>query len=132
MLGGSATDSNSKSNGKDLWRNMTHGRTPMTLILMLDLASYRTEMMISTLRRTPTGDIQTLLGELTLLPFVHNLLGDGELVDRSVRTLTLGGEYCDNITCNQLLHHHPTSAAEPDPIRSTLIHSDSAHAHCTP
>ena len=48
---------------------------------MPDPTSYKTEMMISTSRRTSITDIPTPLDELTLLPLAHDLPDKGESVD---------------------------------------------------
>jgi len=54
---------------------------PRTSIPTPDLASYKTEMTISTSRRTFIADIQMPLSELTLLPLAHDLPDEGESVD---------------------------------------------------
>jgi len=48
---------------------------------MPDLASYRTEMMILTSRRTSIADIRMPLSELTLLLLAHDLPDEGKPVD---------------------------------------------------
>jgi hypothetical protein len=91
MCSGSTTNSNSKSDGRDLQRSTTLGRMSMTSTPTPDHNSYRMEMMISTLRRISTKDTQMPLGTLTLLLLVPDLSDDIGLIDRSVRMLTLGG-----------------------------------------
>jgi len=60
---------------------MTLGKMPKISTPTLALTSYRTETMISTLRRTSTADIQMLPSEPTLLPLAHNLPDDRGLVN---------------------------------------------------
>jgi len=60
---------------------MTLGKTPKILTLTPDLASYRTEMTISTSKRISTADIRTLPSELTLLLLEHDLPEDKGFVD---------------------------------------------------
>jgi hypothetical protein len=63
----------------------------MTSTPTLDLNSYRMETMILTSKRTSTEGTQMPLDALTLLLLACDLSDDGGLVDRSARTLTLGG-----------------------------------------
>jgi len=52
-----------------------------TLTPMLDLTSYRMEMMISTSKRISTTDIWMLPSKLTLLLLEHDLPDEGESIN---------------------------------------------------
>jgi hypothetical protein len=67
--------------------------------------------MILTSKRTSTEGTQMPLDALTLLPLACDLSDDGGLVDRSARTLTLGGGYCNNIA---FFHLSDTSVMNRD------------------
>jgi len=81
MPDGSAIAFSSRSNGKASRRSTTLGRMLKRSIPTPDLTSYRTEMMISTSRRTSIADIQMPPDELTLLPLARDQPDDGGFAD---------------------------------------------------
>jgi hypothetical protein len=95
MPDGSAIDSSSRSDGRALQRNMTHGRTWRISTRTMAHDSYRKEMRISTWKRTSTKDTQMRHDRQIPQTCTLNQLDTGGYKDSPQGCWTLDGGYCD-------------------------------------